>query len=165
MKIYLTGFMGSGKTTVGRALSARLGCNFHDLDAEIEHRTGKSISSLFEDQSENAFRQIETKILQSLTSDPSIIATGGGCFFFNHDWMLENGTVIYLEVPFNTLTQRIGANSSRPLWKNAEKLFQEREENYKTAHFSVNAARSPEEIAIDICNFITSQEKKKNRGS
>ncbi len=165
MKIYLTGFMGSGKSTVGRALSAELGCDFYDLDAEIEHHAGKGISSLFEEQGENVFRQIETNVLQSISSDPSVIATGGGCFFFNHDWMLQNGTVIYLEVPFHILTERIGADASRPLWKNAQKLFQEREENYKGAHFSVNAARSPEEIAADIGGFIASQEKRKNRGS
>jgi shikimate kinase len=154
MKVYLTGFMGSGKTTIGRTLASQLGWRFRDLDSDIEVTAGKSISSIFDEEGEDRFRQLETEALHRIVSDPSIIATGGGCFIFNREWMLTNGTVVYLEVPFEILAQRITAESSRPLWKNAEKLFHQRNEQYQMAHLKVDANRPADQVAADIAKLL-----------
>src|SRR5262245_37917594 len=154
MKIFLTGFMGSGKSAIGRKLASQLGWPFRDLDSDIEMHAGKSISSIFEQDGEDKFRQLETEALQRIISDPSITATGGGCFIFNREWMLQNGTVIYMQVPFEILAQRITAESSRPLWRNAEKLFKERQDQYRKAHFTVDANRPMNEVIAEIRKLL-----------
>ena len=149
MRIYLTGFMGSGKSTVGRVLAQYLECEFLDLDTEIEKRTGRTIPEIFA-ESENQFRKAETACLQSITRENAVIATGGGCFIHNQQWMLENGKVIYLYVPFEILAERIGADPNRPLWRNAETLYREREVLYRTAPLTVDGTASPEAVAAAI---------------
>src|SRR5262245_60999710 len=150
MRIYLTGFMGAGKTMVGRALAQKLGYEFIDLDYEIEHTCGETIESIFESGGESEFRKRESEILRSINKDPSVISTGGGCFIFNRDWMLNNGKVIYLKVPFDTLVTRIGAETSRPLWRNAKQLYDERQQIYESAHLQVDGTRDVEEVADEI---------------
>ncbi len=153
MRIYLTGFMGAGKTTVGRLLAERLNLPLIDLDQEIEQRTGKTISTLFE-EGEARFRDQERACLESHAAGEFVMATGGGCFIFNAGTMLQTGTVIFLDVPFETLVKRVGADPARPLWRNAEKLFQERHQLYKKAHFTVNASGSAEETAERIVAML-----------
>ena len=158
MKIFLTGFMGSGKSTVGRVLAQQLGWPFVDLDFEIEKRTSREISTIFKQTGEPAFRKEEREALYRLDMDPAIVATGGGCFVNNRDWMLSNGLVIYLQVPFDVLISRVGADPARPLWRNAESIFLERQQAYSRAHLSVNAAATPEEVAVEIVRL--SEEKR-----
>ena len=159
MRIYLTGFMGSGKSTVGRALATSLGLPFFDLDTEMEQSTGKSVQAIFEEQGERSFRQLETDALRSISSTSAVIATGGGCFLFNRDWMLKNGTVVHLEVPFSILAERIAADPSRPLWKNAERLFHERSDHYRKAHIIVDASSAPERVVADIKKQLLKAQK------
>src|SRR5947207_12614277 len=154
MRIFLTGFMGAGKTTVGRMLAGELTCDFYDLDQEIERRGGATIASMFEDYGEPQFRVWEFECLKSLESDNSVIATGGGCFITNHEWMLKNGVVIHLKVPFETLARRLGADPSRPLWRNAQKLFAEREQLYEKAHHAVDADAEPQEVLRRIKDVL-----------
>lgn len=142
---------------VGRVLAQKLGWEFIDLDYEIEHATGESIDSIFETGGESEFRKRESKILRSINKDPAVISTGGGCFIYNHDWMLQNGKVVYLKVPFDTLVERIGAETSRPLWRNAKQLYQEREQIYESAHFQVDGARDVEQVANEILQFVALQ--------
>ncbi len=158
MKIFLTGFMGSGKSTVGRVLANQLGWPFIDLDFEIEKRTKREISTIFKQTGEPAFRKEERQALHAIDLDPAIIATGGGCFINNRDWMLNNGMVIYLQVPFNVLIKRIGADPKRPLWRNAESLFLERQEAYGQAHHSVDASGTPEEVASEIVRLVEAKQ-------
>jgi shikimate kinase len=150
MRIYLTGFMGAGKTMVGRALAQKLNCDFEDLDYQIEHTSGVSIESIFETGGESEFRKRESEILRSINKDPAVISTGGGCFIYNRDWMLSNGKVVYLKVPFDTLATRIGAETSRPLWRNAKQLYDDREVIYESAHLQVDGTREVEQVANDI---------------
>jgi shikimate kinase len=82
--------------------------------------------------------------------DPLILATGGGCFIQNREWMLENGTVLFLDVPYAQLVSRIGADPARPLWKNAEKLYKDRYEEYKKAQYHIDASGTPEEVVERI---------------
>lgn len=150
MRVYLTGFMGAGKTMVGRVLAQKLGCEFVDLDYEIEHSSGQTIESIFESGGESEFRKHESEVLRRIDKDPAVIATGGGCFIYNRDWMLQNGTVVYLNVPFKILVSRIGAETSRPLWRNAKQLYDERGQTYETAHLQIDASRDVEPIASEI---------------
>lgn len=154
MRIYLTGFMGAGKTMVGRALAQKLRCEIIDLDYEIEHTSGESIESIFETGGESEFRKRESEILRSIDKDPAVISTGGGCFIYNRDWMLQNGKVVYLKVPFDTLVTRIGAETSRPLWRNAKQLYDERQQIYESAHLQVEGTRDVEEVADEIIETL-----------
>jgi shikimate kinase len=154
MRIYLTGFMGAGKTMVGRSLAQKLGYEFIDLDYQIEHTSGESIESIFETGGESEFRKRESEILRSIDKDPAVISTGGGCFIYNRDWMLNNGKVVYLKVPFDTLVTRIGAETSRPLWRNAKQLYEDRELIYQSAHFQVDAKGDVEQVAEEILQLL-----------
>ena len=149
MRIYLTGFMGSGKSTVGRVLAQSLQYEFVDLDTEIERKAGQTIVEIFS-ESEEVFRKLETACLQSILKKDIVIATGGGCFIHNQPWMLENGKVIYLYVTLEQLAARIGADPNRPLWRNAEALYREREVVYRTAHLVVDGTGAPETVADAI---------------
>lgn len=150
MRIYLTGFMGSGKSTIGRFLARDLSWPFLDLDAEIEKHGSQSIPEIFDQRGEDEFRRLECETLTRIAADPAVIATGAGCFIYNTMWMLQNGKVVYLDVPFNELAARIGADSSRPLWRNAERLYEERKKVYLKAHLLIDASNSPEQVARAI---------------
>ena len=100
-RIYIIGFMGSGKTTAGKKLAAALKWSFIDLDLEIEKSQGKSISEIFSGPGEQLFRQIESETLHSLhIESDTVISIGGGtpCFCGNMDFMKKNGLVIYLRM-------------------------------------------------------------------
>jgi shikimate kinase len=160
MRIYLTGFMGSGKSTIGRIVAQKLGFPFIDLDKEIELKMSDSIAEIFDRHGEFYFRHQERELLQRIVSDPMVMATGGGCFIHNRDWMLKNGVVVFLDVPFEDLVRRLGADPSRPLWKNALNLYTERYEHYKQANFIVDASGTPEEVVEQIINLPLQELKK-----
>ncbi|HSE40630.1 MAG TPA: shikimate kinase, partial [Acidobacteriota bacterium] len=120
------------------------------LDYEIERSSGEAIESIFATVGEPEFRKRETKLLESIAKKTAVIATGGGTFIFNKEWMMDHGTVVYLELPFQTLASRIGAETSRPLWKNAEQLFAERQKIYESAHLKVDATRDVDSVANEI---------------
>lgn len=160
MRIYLTGFMGSGKSTVGKILAEKLGASFIDLDQEIEHQTNRPIARMFEHSGEGSFRDYERSALQLFVMEPFVMATGGGTFIHNRDWMLANGIVIFMDVPFESLAARIGADSTRPLWTNARKLYEERMAHYRQAHYTVDAFGDPENIAEAIKKLIFQESEK-----
>lgn len=150
MKIFLTGFMGSGKTTMGRKLATYLKYKFVDLDKFLEDKAGMSINDFFQLHGETAFREFEKEILQNSSfSENTVIATGGGapCYFDNMDWMNRNGVTVYLMVPPKGLVDRLKHATDRPLIKGlseqdllkfiTEKL-KEREPFYKKARYIVN---------------------------
>lgn len=116
--IFLVGLMGSGKTTVGRALAKRLGMRFIDSDHEIESRTGASISWIFEIEGEASFRKREAEVIRDLTARKGIVlATGGGTVIDpeNRRCLKERGTVIYLRASVSSLLQRTMHDRNRPL--------------------------------------------------
>ncbi len=124
-KIYLIGFMGSGKSYLGQQLAQALQWDFVDMDAYLEEEEGKTISQIFADSGESGFRILEKYYLRSTsTFQQTIIATGGGapCFFDNIDWMNQNGQTIYLKTAVPILINRLKSETShRPLLANKTK--------------------------------------------
>ncbi len=128
MRIYLIGYMGSGKSTMGRGLAKNLGLSFVDMDQYIEKRNFKTIPQIFADSGEEGFRRLEQKALIELSDfENIIIATGGGapCFFENMKLIKNTGKSIYLKATPRILAQRlVDSKVERPLikGKNFEEL-------------------------------------------
>ena len=122
MNIILIGYMGSGKTTVGKALSDKLNYNFKDLDTEIEKKEEKKIAAIFSDKGEIYFRKNENKVLWSILSKENevVLSTGGGtpCYGSIMDDLLKDGNVVsvYLKASLDVLTERLSSEKEkRPL--------------------------------------------------
>lgn len=119
--IILTGFMGSGKTSVGNQLARLLGFGFIDTDTLIEEQEKESISSIFENRGEEYFRELETKLLSGLRDSlkSCVLSTGGGLPLLkeNRDMLKEMGFVVYLEASPDELKRRLSQDESRPLLK------------------------------------------------
>ncbi len=118
--IVLVGFMGSGKSTVGRALHQRLGYPLVDMDQWIEQRARKSIAAIFADEGEQAFRDMETSLLEELdepTAPRRIISTGGGVIGREENRVLLRrlGYVVWLHAPMEVILERTAKNRERPL--------------------------------------------------
>lgn len=146
-KIFLIGFMGCGKSKMGKALASKLNKTFIDLDDLVVLKNQMSIPELFANFGEVGFREKEKDILQqSAFADDVIIATGGGapCFFNNMDWMNDNGLTIFIDTQVEILTDRlINAHVERPLVKGKsheeltafiEMKLKERRPFYNKAH-------------------------------
>ena len=120
-RIILIGYMGSGKTTVGKALSKETGMMFYDLDWYIESRMRKSVSQIFAEKGEEGFRKIEYNMLHEVAEfEDVIISCGGGtpCFFDNMDYLNQQGDVVYLKATPETLYKHLlMAKVERPLLK------------------------------------------------
>jgi len=119
MKIFLIGFMGSGKTTLGRRLASKMGYEFIDLDHKLEQQVELSIAEYFSFFGEDAFRKLESQVLKkTIYPENVIISTGGGlpCFFDNMNWMKENGKTIYIKLAPKVLADRLeNGKEERPL--------------------------------------------------
>jgi shikimate kinase len=152
MRVYLIGYMGSGKTRIGQELSALTGYPLIDTDQLFEERYRISILDFFERYSEESFRKIENQLLlETLYYPDAIIATGGGtpCYFDNMDVIKRNGISIYLKMDLIPLIDRLaGLRKKRPLLKNKTTTelesfirtqLAEREPYYSQADFTVNA--------------------------
>ena len=118
-RIFLTGYMGAGKTTLGKAYARALGLEFIDLDWYIESRYHRTISQLFAEQGEEKFRQIERNMLREAGEFENVVlSTGGGtpCFFDNMAYMKEQGQTVFLDVPVEVLFRRLRvAKQQRPI--------------------------------------------------
>jgi shikimate kinase len=167
MRIFLVGFMGCGKSTIGKQLAAKIGYQFIDQDSLIEDRFKMSISDVFAIHGEPIFRHAERDVLLSLeTSDNLVVATGGGapCFFDNIQQMNRLGLSIYLKADAKTLVKRlIDAKNTRPLIKDkseqelleyiSEKL-KEREPFYHQSTLNISAINmNASDIAKTIDNY------------
>ena len=160
MMITLTGFMGSGKTTVGKVLADFLGCPFLDLDDLVVKKAGKSIPEIFEQDGEPAFRELEARLLSQTVGkyaeSPAVLALGGGAILAPASAALlrEKTVCIYLRATLDTLLARLaGETAGRPLADNAladrlaarEPLYEE------TAHVTIDTdGLSPDEVADEI---------------
>ena len=163
MRIFLIGFMGCGKSTIGKKLAKTLSCKFIDLDKYIEGKTGKSIQQIFKEKGEKYFRVLETESLMEICkSDNLVIATGGGtpCFFDNMQRILDKGICIYLKMEANNLVKRLSKEKSkRPLIENLtekylvnfiRKKLVEREVFYNKANHIIQAKNISEKDIIKL---------------
>lgn len=154
--IYLVGFMGAGKTTVGRRVAQRLALDFVDTDAEVERRTGRGISTLFEEWGEGRFRREEWEALLALVGPPArVVATGGGTFLgvAQRRFMASRGLVVWLDAPLAECAQRVGRAASRPRWPQGDAyglraLFEKRRAAYSLAARRVDAS-APIDAVVD----------------
>jgi shikimate kinase len=152
--LYLTGFMGSGKSTIAQVLADRLGWEFVDLDAEIEGMHQDTVARIFDTLGEPGFRRLETDMLKAVVRKvergmPAVVALGGGTFVQPANFALleDHGISIWLDCSFETIQARIEDPASRPLARDEEtfkKLYEERREAYGQAHFKVDANCSVE---------------------
>lgn len=164
MRIFLIGFMGSGKSTIGHHLARQLEWNFADTDKIITTQTGLSIPEIFTRHGEQWFREKEREVLLSLlTMDNTVIATGGGmpCFADNMEIMNRSGITVYLFMSPKILTRRlIHGNTERPLLQDVpqeelltfvEKTLVKRENFYTKAKITIDA----DNLAVeDTVRFI-----------
>jgi shikimate kinase len=160
-RIVLVGFMGAGKTSVGRLLAARLGYRFEDMDGRIEARTGRTVAALFAERGEEGFREEERHEARLLSGlDRRVIAAGGGAFVRAPTRaLLEEGAVtVWLRCDLETLLARIPADGTRPLAGNhaiMRALLAEREPSYRLADLAVDTSRAtPREVAGRIAHLI-----------
>lgn len=147
MKIFLTGFMGSGKTFWGKRWSEKTGIPFFDIDEIVEKEQEKTIQEIFAQDGEVHFRNLETMALRNFAvKENAIVACGGGtpCYNDNITWMNENGTVIYLQSnPEKILQRLISETEKRPLIKDLsqEELLFYITEKIKEREFFYNRAK------------------------
>lgn len=157
VNIYLVGMMGAGKTTVGRILAREFKYRFFDTDELIVRVAHQSIAEIFASQGEEAFRELETKVLGELSAyQNSVVATGGGIVARSTNWgYLHYGIVVWLDVPVDQLCDRLRSDTTRPLLREGEikskleSLLSERERFYARADVRVriSGAERPEEVA------------------
>jgi shikimate kinase len=154
-KVYLVGFMGAGKTSVGRALAKRLDWRFADIDELIEQREHSSVSDIFAKQGEPYFRGIERTILaEQVPLRHAVVATGGGTFADpqNRAVIKADGAAVWLDVPLERVIARLPQDGRRPLAsdrESLERLFHSRRPAYEQAHLRLDAARPAVESLVD----------------
>ncbi len=156
--IVLVGLMGVGKSTIGRRLAARLGLPFVDADSEIEQAAGRSISEIFDDYGEAAFRDGERRVLARLLDGrPRVIATGGGAFMdeSSRALILREAVSIWLNADIDTLVARTSRRDTRPLLKQGdpriilERLMKERTDIYAMADIHIESDDGPHDRVVD----------------
>lgn len=154
-KIYLVGFMATGKSTVGRHLAARLRWRFEDIDHLIEVREKRTIAEIFAKHGEPYFRAVEREMLALVRPMRHVvIATGGGTFADPENRAAINldGASIWIDVPLAELIARIPLDGRRPLASDRaqlERLYAARTESYRMAHLRANASRSSASAVAD----------------
>lgn len=168
MRIYLTGFMASGKSTVGPRLAGRLGLDFLDLDTVIEAQAGRSIPDIFEAGGEPAFRQREAEALRATAQQGGIVVALGGGALVDADnlaFAKAHGTVVYLRVPVDELVRRLEDQATeRPLLQDETgtplsveamrtriaSMLADRRRFYEQAHVAVDAAQPVEQVIAAV---------------
>jgi shikimate kinase len=145
--IFLVGFMGAGKSAVGRVLAQALGRRFADTDELVEAAAGCSIEAIFRERGEGRFREIEWEALRGVAEgEGTVVATGGGLFLgtTQRDVIRRHGVSIWLDAPFDVVTLRLRDVACRPLWLGADELdrramFERRRAAYALADATVDA--------------------------
>jgi shikimate kinase len=157
--IYLVGFMGSGKSTVGRALAHRLGWSFFDIDAEIERAESMTIAEIFATHGEDEFRRLEAgMVLQHVRwierGRPAVVALGGGAFAAptTHQLLRENGITVWLDCSYETLARRVEGDPARPLARepgSLRALYLARRATYALADVHVPVGEEQAEAIVE----------------
>ncbi|WP_080845994.1 shikimate kinase [Cytobacillus gottheilii] len=163
-KIFLTGFMGSGKTTVGQIIARELNAPFIDLDEQIEQAYSLKTTEIFEKYGESEFRKMELDQVKRIceNTETQVISLGGGAFLQEEirNICMNNGTVFFLSVSWDIWKQRLDSLvPTRPLLQGKtegeiHRIFAERQTIYQTHHYSINADKSAEQIAHEILTYL-----------
>jgi len=159
--LYLIGFMGSGKSAVGRLLAEELGWSFADIDEDIEKAQGIPIAEIFDTRGEPEFRGMEQEALRKRVREiecgrPMVLALGGGAFVdpANRKLLEERGVTVWLDCPFPRISARVTDQTHRPLARDPEKfqqLFDERRDVYSQAEHRIEAdTDDPAAIVVEI---------------
>ncbi|MFB6230018.1 MAG: shikimate kinase [Salinibacter sp.] len=182
MRVYLTGFMASGKTTVGPKAAARLGQPFLDLDRLIRAHEGRSIPTIFAEDGEAAFRALETRALRrTADTDNLIVALGGGALVDkdNRAFAKRHGRILYLEVDAETVLDRVGDKADqRPLLQDEagaplprekmkariEQMMADRESSYAAAHATVDATQPVDAVVEAVVEAAREAEEDPTSG-
>jgi shikimate kinase len=161
--IFLVGFMGSGKTTVGQALARLMGWRFIDLDQLIEEREGQSIRAIFEARGEPEFRRIEHDAIAACREmNKTVIALGGGAFVADANRALIGslGQSVWLDCPLEVCLERLGHDPTRPLLRGETEmrdLLERRRPSYEMADLIIHTGkRPPADVAVEIFNRLFS---------
>jgi len=167
MRLFLIGFMGSGKTFTGKKLAVQIGYDFIDLDECIEKEEDRPISEIFKKEGETHFRELERLCLKKLGQhEKVVVATGGGtpCFFDNMEWMNAHGLTIYLNTPLEILLERLkNEKTHRPLIAGKmeeewtvfiEQLLNHRKPFYEQAHLFVNIQKEQEDMVENLGIYL-----------
>jgi shikimate kinase len=171
LNLYLIGMMGCGKTTIGQLLAQKLRYRFCDTDALIVQSTGYEISQIFAESGEPTFRQIETQVLSEISAYTRlVVATGGGIILERMNWSyLHQGLVVWLDVPLETLIQRLQWDTTRPLLQDPdpqqklEHLLKQRQSLYAQADLQIKvqpeatSAQVVEQLLTEIPKVIRSR--------
>lgn len=163
--IILIGFMGTGKSTVGKHLARILEWEFIDTDLEVEATTGMSIPEIFRRHGETRFRSEEALVVQRLLErEKTVIATGGGTILNRENRMILDrmGWVISLYAPIATVLERVGSKNDRPLLKKSMEeiklLWQSRQPQYNQADYVVDTTdKGIEEVGEEILEWVRRQ--------
>lgn len=161
-RLFLVGFMGCGKSTLGRLLAERLRWEFVDLDARIEETAGLSITRLFETRGESYFRRLEHEALREVAAEGgrAIVAIGGGAFVgeVNRAVIRRSGVSVWLDVPFRTISRRINGDRRRPLAQTPDQihhLFRSRLPYYHEADIRLRVGdATPNRIAREVLRVL-----------
>ncbi|RKY87906.1 shikimate kinase [candidate division KSB1 bacterium] len=171
-RIYITGFMGTGKTTLGEILARKLGYKFIDIDNIIEKKAGKTIKEIFDEEGASYFREIEKEALKEILGLKNIVVSlGGGTLIDDENLMSvkKSGKLIHLSAEPSEIWRRVKDSEKKLLLKGAildesdiEKIYSRisvlidlRKKGYNQSDFSIKTdKKSPEEIIIDIMKFL-----------
>jgi shikimate kinase len=161
--IYLTGFMGAGKSTVGELLARELGRDFVDLDDAVETRAGKKIARIFEEDGVEVFRELEGECLALVSRERArVVALGGGAIT-RFRQLSPSGRLVYLKGSFEVLVHRArGDTRSRPLLSQSDEalheLYRKREPEYECASLVVQVGNlAPAEVAQAVCQALNAE--------
>ncbi|NSL50357.1 shikimate kinase [Calidifontibacillus erzurumensis] len=164
--LFLTGFMGSGKTTIGKQLAEKLSLPVIDTDEFIENQLNKTIREIFETEGEKKFREYEKHFLKLVPTENTIVTTGGGIILAeeNRAWMREKGYVIYLHCEPDEIIRRLKDDQTRPLLdgdkeNNIRTIFSQRLPLYNEADLKIDTMnKNPDEIVEEIEQLIKTLE-------
>ncbi|MCB0586849.1 MAG: shikimate kinase [Phaeodactylibacter sp.] len=167
MRVFLIGFMGSGKSFTGRRLAERAGIKFVDLDEWIEHKEGISIREVFEKKGEMYFRKLERDALREMARFKNVVVSCGGgtpCFHENMQWMNRHGVTIYLRAPAAILAHRLAREQGqRPLLKGLNegemedfirRKLEEREEYYLDSSVVYEQKSTEDPVAENLLRYF-----------
>ena len=159
--IVLCGFMGSGKTVVGKELAKILGVKFVDTDELIEKEQGVAIKAIFATHGEDYFRDLEYEMFRKVAEmNGVVVSTGGGAMTFkrNVDAIKEGSKVVFLDASFDVICDRIGDSTTRPLFQDkekAKKLYDERKDKYLSAtDYVINGDMGARKTAMQIAEIF-----------